>query len=229
MTDPEPTLLLTRPEPQSKAFLSLCETVAGRRLPAVISPVMKIERAGDLPDLDRYATLVFTSGNGVRSALSQGSLAGRTVFTVGEKTAELARAAGAEAEALGEDVDAFVAAARRVKGPALLCRGVHSRGDLAGRLSETGLRIDEVLLYDQVACPLSTAAQQLLAGSAPVVAPVFSPRTARLLGRHGVIVAPLTLVAMSEAVAESWEGSGTIRIAEAPTSEAMCALVLELL
>jgi uroporphyrinogen-III synthase len=229
MTDPEPTLLLTRPEPQSKAFLSQCETVAGRRLPAVISPVMKIELADDLPDLDRYVTIVFTSGNGVRSALSQGSLAGRTVFTVGEKTAELARAAGAEAEALGEDVDAFVAAARRVKGPALLCRGVHSRGDLAGRLSETRLRIDEVLLYDQVACPLSTAAQQLLAGSGPVVAPVFSPRTARLLGGHGVIAAPLTIVAMSEAVAESWEGPGLVRVAAEPTSEAMCALVLELL
>lgn len=229
MTDQEPTLLLTRPEPLSRAFLNQCEAVAGRRLSAVVSPIMRIETLGGLPDLDRYATVVFTSGNGVRSAMAESSLSGRTVLTVGEKTADIARKAGADAATLGEDADAFVARGREVSDPALLCRGVHSRGDLAGRLRAIGISVDEAILYDQVACPLSRAAQTLLAGPDAVVAPVFSPRSAQLLSGFGVIEAPVKIVAMSPAVADAWGGSGDVIIAERPDSAAMCAAVMQLL
>ena len=119
MTDPEPTLLLTRPEAQSKAFLIICEKAAGRRLPAIISPVMSISHTGELPDLDNYATIIFTSGNGVKAALETASLKGRCVATVGQRTAELAQSAGASAVSLGDDVEAFLSAVHDLAGPVL--------------------------------------------------------------------------------------------------------------
>lgn len=226
MPDPEPTLLLTRPDAQSRAFLVQCEALAGRRLPSVISPAMSIEPVGEVPSLDKYASLIFTSGNGIKCVLASDTLAGRLVFTVGEKTADLARNAGAEAMALGEDVDGFLANASRVKGPALFCRGVHSRGNLASRLGESGVRVDEAVIYEQASRPLTQAALQLLSGEAPVVAPLFSPRTARLLSAYGVITAPLTVIAMSAAVADAWSGEGDIIVAPAPNSREMCELTV---
>lgn len=226
MSDAEPTLLLTRPEAQSKAFLQRCNRLAGRELPAVISPVMQIEATDAVPNFDRYATIIFTSGNGVRSAAARGSLMGRTVVTVGDATAMLARSEGAEAEALGETVDAFVEASKRVRSPALFCRGRHSRGDLAERLREKGVRVDELVIYDQVARPLSFAAEALLAGEAPVVAPLFSPRSAELLSQQGQPTAPITVIAMSDAVARAWNGPGEVLVAERPTVMAMADLVV---
>ena len=148
------------------------------------------------------------------------------VRTVGEKTAELARAAGAEARALGEDVEAFLESSEAIKGPAVFCRGVHSRGDLAGGLRERGLEVDEAVIYDQQALPLASAARKLLAGQAPVIAPVFSPRTAALLSGHGDISAPLTIIAMSAAVAGALGEAAETEVVPSPTSEAMQAAVL---
>ncbi|NND18996.1 MAG: uroporphyrinogen-III synthase [Silicimonas sp.] len=225
----ESTLLLTRPEAQSREFLLRCETLAGRKLPAVISPLMRIEPIGDTPDLGRYATVIFTSGNAVRSVLRHQSLKGRAVATVGQSTAKLAKSAGADAQALGEDVEAFARNAERLKGPSLFCRGVHSRGDLAEKLRDQNHSVEEAVVYDQVATPLSDQARQLLAGSRRVIAPVFSPRTARLLAAQGPLVAPLTIVAMSQAVAAELELPGEVVVARAPESQRMAELVVSLL
>ncbi len=188
---------------------------------------MEIELLGGLPSLDHFDTLIFTSGNGVRSALASASLAARSVLTVGETTAELARASGADAKALGEDIESFLANAGHIGGRVLYCRGVHSRGELAQRLREAGADIEEAILYDQVSKRPSTAAQRLLSGSAPVVAPVFSPRTARLLSGFAPITAPFTVIAMSPAVAKAWNGPGDVRVSPEPTSAAMCELTLK--
>ena len=226
MSDAEPTLLLTRPEPQSRGFLNQCEAAAGRRLPAVITPLMEIVPTGVVPELDRFETILFTSGNGIRCLRDVARLTKRSVCTVGERTAELARSLGADAVSIGEDVESFLANADQIAGPALLCRGEHSRGEVASRLAERGVEVEEAVIYDQVAQPLSTAGIRLLAGEGPVIAPIFSPRTAVLLGRHAVITAPLTVVAMSRNVAEAWAGPGTVQVAERPTSAAMCARTL---
>lgn len=227
MTDPEPTLLLTRPEDQSKAFLSDCETLAGRRLPALISPVMEIVLIPEMPDPELFDMLVFTSGNGVRSALASATLSGKRVLTVGERTAELARKAGANAEALGENVDAFLSNAHRIKGRVLYCHGVHTRGDIAERLKEAEINVVEAVIYDQISKPPTAAAQRLLGGTGTVIAPIFSPRTARLLGNFGTISAPISVIAMSQAIADSWTGPGYVRVIAEPTAKAMCLAVLE--
>lgn len=224
MDDVSATLLLTRPEPQSRAFLSECESELNRRLPVVISPLLRIEPAGEVPDLTLYDTVVITSGNGV--ARLGASLSGRHVVTVGDRTAELARGQGADATALGENIEAFLRKADHLTGRVLVCRGVHSRCELAARLREQGADADEAILYDQVACPLSTAASLLLTGEAPVVAPVFSPRTAKLLSTC-LVTAPMTVLAISTATAESWTAGGRVLIADQPDAASMRKLVAQ--
>ena len=222
MDDGQPTLLLTRPEPQSKAFLALCEKRVGHQISAVISPVIDIEPLGEPPDLDGFETVILTSGNGVRRLAAD--LADRTVVTVGEQTAALAREFGAEARALGQDVDDFLNRAGTIRGPALFCRGVHSRGDLAPRLAALGLEVTEAVVYDQKSRPLSPDARTLLSARTPLIAPVFSPRSAALLSRYP-INAPFLVLAISDAVKTAWKSGGDIRVAEAPTQAAMCDLV----
>lgn len=222
----EPTLLLTRPSAQSKVFLKACEAGAGRELRAVISPLMQIEPTGTVPDLDRYATIIFTSANGVNSISERASLVGRSVLTVGEMAAIAARSAGAEAMPLGGDVEEFLSEAAHVKGPALFCRGVHSRGDLAERLRDKGHRVDEAVVYDQVAVPLTEEAERLLADVGPVVAPLFSPRSAHLLTDQGPFAARMSIVAMSAAVADAWSQTGEVVIADTPVMQAMVDLTV---
>ncbi len=224
MNDTSATLLLTRPEPQSRAFLAECEIAMQRRLPVVISPLLRIEPLGEVPDLEPFDTIILTSGNGVARLGS--ALAGRHVVTVGEKTAALARESGAAAVALGENVEAFLEQASKIKDRVLFCRGVHSRGDLAEKLTGFGVRVEEAVLYHQAAVPLSNAACLLLEGAAPVIAPVFSPRTAKLLSANQ-ISAPITVLAISAATAQAWTAGGQIRTANAPDSASMQELVAQ--
>ncbi len=223
MDDPGPTLLLTRPEAQSADFLAGCEQRLGKRIPAVISPVMDIVPVGDPPDLDGFSTIIVTSGNAVRRL--GGALEGRRVLTVGESTAALARGFGARAKALGETAEAFLEGIDEVAPPAVACRGRHARRNLAAWLSAQGAATVDMVLYDQTPRPLSRAARTLLDGSAPVVAPVFSPRSAELLSRHPA-AAPVTVLAISEAARASWRGDAEFRVARRPTADSMCELVV---
>ena len=214
------TLLLTRPAPSSAEFLAACEARLGRRIPYVQSPLIEI-RALSVPS-GGAETVVLTSGNAVR--VLGNWLKGRRVATVGQNTAALAQQAGADAVALGETGQELLENAGKIDGPVLVCRGVHARLDLAAELENRGVPAREAIVYDQVARNLTDEAKSLLTGDRPVVAPVFSPRSAALLSDHA-ISAPLTILAISSATAEAWKGDADIRIAESPTAEAMSRLV----
>ena len=226
MDDSGPTLLLTRPEAQSTSFLADCERRLGRRIPAVISPVLDIIRVAEPPDLNAFASIVVASGNAVRQLGD--TLEGRIVLTVGEATAALARGFGARAKALGETAETFLERIGDVTFPAIVCRGRHVRCNLADRLSAEGVTTVDVVLYDQVPRPLSRAGHALLAGRSPVVAPVFSPRSAELLSCYAA-AAPVIVLAISTAARAAWQGDAEIRVAEHPTAESMCDLVVEAL
>lgn len=228
MLDADATLLLVRPAARSAEFLALCEARAGRRIPAVISPVMRIVPEGAIPDLAAYRTVVLTSASAVGRLAEDSLLAGRRVATVGEATAALARRHGADAACLGEDVEDFLRGALP-EAPAIHCRGAHTRGDLARRLGELGVPCDEAVIYDQVSEPLTPAARQLLGGNAPVILPLFSPRSAALASRASPITAPMIIPAISRATAQAWSGPGVIRVAEEPTAESMCSLTIDAL
>ncbi len=221
-----PTLLLTRPLAQSTTFLEQCTIRLGRPIKSVISPILRIEPIGDPLNWPATHTIVVTSSNAVRRLAD--SLNGRAVAAVGEATAKLAREYGADAKCLGETADAFLKRADQLSSPVLVARGVHTRIDLASALSTRGISAESVIVYDQIEELLSPEALALLAGSQPVAVPVFSPRSAALLGAYPNN-APLTVLAISTAVADAWPGHAEIKVALRPDADEMCDLVTEVL
>jgi len=161
--------------------------------------------AGALPE-GPFDGLIFTSRNGVRAYVALGGVP-LPCYCVGPGTAAEARAAGLEATSADGDAVALEALIRadRPEGRWLHVHGEHVRADLAGRLTAAGIAVTGLAAYAQKAQPLSDAARAALAGAAPVIAPVFSPRSAKLLAQGENPKAPIYIVAMSAAVAEALE------------------------
>lgn len=230
MSHPVPTLLLTRPDEASRRFLALCEGLAGRPLPAILSPVMVLTpRAVTLPE--RPSALVLTSEAGAESAGALG-LAGLPAWCVGPRTAQVAREAGLLTRDAGGNAEALVATilAARPSGLLLHLHGEHVRGCVAARLRAGGLRAEAVVAYAQDALPPTAQARAALGGPLPVVAPLFSPRSVHLLlAWHPR--APLQVVAMSGAVAEAARALEPRRllVAARPDAPAMARAVVALL
>jgi uroporphyrinogen-III synthase len=226
-------LLLTRPEPAARRFAAEAEQAVGPFAQVVIAPLQRIVPLGPLPALPPGAALAFTSENGVAMAVAAGlggQAAGgpRRAYCVGARTAAAARAAGFEARAAEGCADALLAAilADPPPGPIVHLAGRHQRGDLAERLRAAGLPATRIAAYDQQAAEVSDEARAALAGARPVVAPLFSPRSAALLAERMPAAprAPLLLVFLSPAVAEAWTGPPPLaaRVAARPGSADLC-------
>ncbi|SLN24741.1 uroporphyrinogen-III synthase [Roseivivax jejudonensis] len=232
MSAPVP-LLLTRPEAGSARFL---ERLRARHLDGfvpVVSPLISIVHRPHLPEIPPDTLLVFTSAHAVQAYAGAGGPPGAHAFAVGDATAAAARDAGLEPVSAGGTVETLLThlLAKRPDKPILHLRGRVTRGDLVGRLRAEGLTAGAAIVYDQPACPLSTEARAALDATAPVIAPVFSPRTARLLARAAPIRAPLLVAAMSNRVADALEPLAPLRmhVAEAPDAAAMADAVAALL
>ncbi|WP_375687966.1 uroporphyrinogen-III synthase [Pseudooceanicola sp. LIPI14-2-Ac024] len=205
-----PVILLTRPAPDAEAFAAMLRD----RLDGVavlISPLLRIEPVGDLPGMAGIDGLIFTSRNGVRAYAAQGGPA-RPCYCVGEGTAEVARAAGMDVLDQAEDAATLLPriVAARPAGRWLHLHGRHLRMDFGAELRAAGIAAGGRAIYDQRAEPLTDAARDALSGNAPVIAPVFSPRTGKLLVQGENPRAPVYIVAMSPAVAEAvapWSGA----------------------
>jgi uroporphyrinogen-III synthase len=199
-----PVILLTRPEASSRRMAALLAMRFGDRVDLCISPLMEIVLDPRLPELDGIRALIFTSANGVAAYVAaQGP---RTIpcYTVGDATSHAAQEAGLRATSADGDAEALIARilADGVLGPMLHLRGAHARGDIAESLSAHGCAVSQAIVYAQNACPLSEEAMALLQGVQPVILPLFSPRSAGLMGA-GPISAPVYVVAMSRNVAEA--------------------------
>lgn len=192
-----PTVLLTRPLAASERF---ARTLKGWSV--VISPLQEIvERDAERPE-GAFAAVLFTSENAVRAVQRRGWDLPRQALCVGERTAEVAEKAGFVAESAGGDATdlARLIGERQWAGPLLHPHGQEVRLDFAA----LGLNVQGVVVYQAESRELSVQAQALLAGDRPVIAPVFSPRSAeRLMAARGNLPAPLWFVAMSEAVAQA--------------------------
>jgi len=181
------------------------------------------------------AELAFTSENGVAVAAPHLGGTGRRAWCVGDRTAAAARAAGFAAASAGGDAAALAALIGRARpaGEIVHLSGRHQRGDLVARLARAGLRARRVVVYDQVARPLPQPARAALAGGAPVLVPLFSPRSAALLSDAVApgVRAPLLVAALSPAVAAAWDGpgQGALAVAERPEAEALLAAMGRLL
>jgi uroporphyrinogen-III synthase len=212
-----PTLLLTRPEPDARAFLAKVREKAGDQFGVLISPVLQIVMT-DAP-LPPFQRAVLTSVQAVRALGS--ALHAIEVWCVGAETARAAREADALIKGVAETAQELVEA-RFDLGGATYFRGEHVAHDLASDLS-----IAEVIVYRQEARPLSAAAQAMLAGDQAVVLPVFSRRSATIVAAQVVNWRrDVHIIAMSGAVAAEFPADARVSVLDAPTSEQMVDAVV---
>lgn len=184
MTDnAAPLILLTRPRLQAERFAAACRAEFGDKPDIMLAPLQEIVHAGALPDIPANAALVFTSENGVFSYAARGGRGGLTAYCVGDRTAEAARNAGLDAVSAGGAIGDLMALIlrKRPSGPLVHLHGRHVTGDLSGQLRARGMQASGHVVYEQRDLALSDQAREALAGPRRVIAPVFSPRSARLL------------------------------------------------
>jgi uroporphyrinogen-III synthase len=220
-----PLILLTRPQAQGARYAALCRAEFGDRAEVMAAPMQQIvwtRPASAIPD---DTALIFTSENGVRAFLRAGAGPGRQAFCVGERTAEAARQAGMVAVSANGTVEDLVALILKSPpaGALLHLHGTHLRGDLVGRLTKAGLAVTGHVAYDQRALPLAPDARDALASPRRVIAPLFSPRSARLLAGAAPECRNTALPCISKATAMALSEPMRDRatIAEAPTGAAM--------
>lgn len=225
-------LLMTRPRAASDRFVAALPAALRARLTVVHSPLLEIVRTTGAIDLADARGIVFTSANGVATAAGLTGRRDLPCFCVGEATTRAARAAGWTAHCAGENAEAMVAAliATPPEPPLMHLRGVHARGDVAARLTAAGTATRELAIYDQQMLSLTDAALALLNGPAPVIVPLFSPRTARQFADLAGGRAPLLIAALSRAVADPLESldNAVLEVAKCPDSAAMVETVARL-
>ena len=222
-----PTILLTRPLAQSQRF---ADQIGG----ALISPLMRPEFLSPMLPSGDFTAIVLTSETGAEAAgrISAAGIAlPKRAFCVGNRTAEAARAARFDTSSAAGSVDdllAYILAAAPV-GRLLLLRGQDSVGDLEQRLISAGIETVSQIIYRQIAQSLTDGARAVLQDPRPVILPIFSPRSARLLAaelRRVAAKAPIWLAALSPAVAEAFDFPTVYtEIATRPDSAAMLQAV----
>ena len=212
-----PRLLITRPQEASERFLAAIR----QKLPdvsALISPVMKL-RSRDVEPVSDIEALILTSERAVHEACRLGYRS-LPVFCVGQRTSDIAQKAGFDVRFFGKNSDDLITS---IRSDIIPYKTLHIRGNYVAQDIASKLGIDQLIAYKQVPLPLSSAARKVLLGKESVVLPLFSPRSVRLFKAE--IVAPLHLIAMSQAVAEAADELATSRVlvAQEPTADAMVA------
>ncbi|WP_373946032.1 uroporphyrinogen-III synthase [Paracoccus marcusii] len=205
-----PILLMTRPGDDSQ------RTAARIGADVIVAPILQIVPVDhDGAALAQAPGLVFTSAHAVASA---GPGRGRPAICVGERTGQVARDAGFAVIQGAGTADSLVPLIAASPVPLVHPHGRH----LAQRLAVPG-----VVVYDQRPQPLTARARAALMGARPVVVPVYSPRSARLLaGMAAGARAPLWLVAISDAAAAAWTAPAARRaVADQPSGRAMDAAI----
>ncbi|NKB29317.1 MAG: uroporphyrinogen-III synthase [Rhodobacteraceae bacterium] len=224
------TLLITRPRGRAERFARDCRRLIGHEIPFLIAPVVRTIAQPVAADLTAYRGLIVTSEAGLNAIDWPAAAPRPVVYAVGSHTAKLARAAEFDAIDGGGDADALVATiiAASPKGPLLHLHGSETRGDIRARLTDAGLHVEACVAYRQQDVELDGATIALLRGSAPVVLPVFSVRSALRLLKYQP--APTHhIVAISDAVARAWpRDTNPIHVAECPTAISMAQSVAAL-
>ncbi len=222
----QPILLLTRPAEAAARFLAALDTPVRAEISPLIEIVPLSARWADGP----VAALILTSENAAAIATDMGFAAGLTAYCVGDQTARAADAAGLRPFSASGDAGALIALilSHHPQGRLLHLRGEHARGDIAPQLQKAGVNCVERVVYRQLEMGLSDPAKVLLSGTVPVIAPLFSPRTATILAGQGPFEAPLHVIAISDAVTAATTSLGpvTVDVAERPDGAAMIRATL---
>lgn len=203
-------VLVTRPLAGAEAFAKELSTRFGNRVRAFVAPLMAPRYLSpDVPS-QNFAAVVFTSAQGVEGARRLGVSLPQLAYCVGRKTAAVATSAGFTARSADGDVAALLSLllSEGCNAPLLYIRGVDTAGDLEKSLLDHGIKAVSLQVYIQDSQPLTAPALHLLRESNPVIAPLFSPRSARLFRRElpADTRAPLHVAAISSAVAQELDG-----------------------
>jgi len=178
--------LLTRPHLDSQKLAQKLQTAGHEYL---IDPVMDIDfqAPGDVSTCsDQHQALLFTSANGVRAYCKYYAPRTKTVFAVGNATAEAAAEAGfTDIQVAGGNVDKLAELVKTAldpnNGPLLHIAGQHVAGDLKGLLQKAGFDVIKQVLYQAKASEkLSHETTNALKNQQIDIIPLYSPRTARL-------------------------------------------------
>lgn len=225
-------LLMTRPRAASERFVAQLPTRTRSRVEVIYSPILEIKPLPISVDTNGVRGLIFTSANGVNAAVSLGLARDMPAFCVGPATTGAAKGAGWAAQMAGATAEELVAylLKHRPDSPLLHLRGEHSRGNIATRLTESGLTVREQPVYQQNLLPLTPEAMAAAEENKPVIAPIFSPRTARQFADIWTGSAPLWLAAISDSTAESLYSLdyARLKIAKEPTPKKMRKAVKKL-
>lgn len=234
MSDPRPTLLLSRPIAASRRFADAFRARFGADWPIVICPLMETQNLSPALPPRPFAHLAFTSEAAVAAYARLTVDRTPTAWCVGRRTARAAAAAGFAVRQGPGDAAALanLIRAERPTGAFLWPHGAHVARDLAADLSAAGFDVAALPVYAQHPLAPSSKAQTLLAGGRPVLLPLFSPRSARLAASAFVgHAAPLRIAAFSPAVADAATDLGPERlsIASEPDSESLLAALAALI
>lgn len=232
MTDNAPKtklpLLLTRPLSASKAFWSSLPPPLQDQLIPVFSPLVEIAPLPPAEPFPQIDAVLFTSSNGVAHG-PEGE--GRRAVCVGQTTTARARARGWLAECGGKTVEELITylSDRPQYARLLHISGVHTRGDLVGRLAASGRSAERRVVYDQRLVDLTEEGKSVLCQSGPKIVPLFSPRTAEQFTAVCPAADQLCLIAMSDSVARAVEPlNADLVIAPEPTANSMRQTLQEL-
>lgn len=213
---------MTRPQASAEAFVARLDPKLMEGVTVCISPLLDIVPMDINVPLEGYAGVLFTSANAV-SCVENGN--GRPAWCVGTRTAKKAEARGWRVERVARDANDLVASlkAAPVDAPLVHLAGKHRRGNIAERLTALGMPTDVAEVYDQPLRPLTADAQRYLSGDKRVIVPLFSPRTAAQFVSEAGPSKHVTLLAISEAVADTATdfGAAELYTVKAPNGEEM--------
>lgn len=226
-------LLVTRPMPEAKETADRLRQLGHE---AVVAPMLTIEPLRDAAiPLDGIGALAVTSGRAVDAVAGRReweSLRKLPLFTVGEKTAEKARSAGAQRIVAGGGTVATLVeriAAEGYEGSLLYLAGSERSGDLAGALQRRGMDCRMVEVYTaptETALP-AEAVRLLKAGRIDCIL-VYSRRTAESLAAalSGLGKLPgLRFACISQNAGAPLADLGRVEIAGKPEEQALFALL----
>lgn len=233
MRDPRPILLLTRPLDGSQRFAKAVEERFGTAIEVVIAPLQAMEWMDDRPITDDVRALIFTSQNGVLGWNRAYPKFEGVAYCVGPQTTALAARFGFDAIDCGGDARAVIdtVSAKNPAGTVIHVRGFHGSGDIADQLRGKGVICEERIVYRQAEAPPPPEFTMAFQSDRPVLAPLFSPRSAALFCEHLPDGATPWLAVISPNAAERVDLMLRRRmmVAEAPNAGAMLELVNEFL
>lgn len=232
-------MLVTRPEPDAAETAA---RLAALDIEAALCPLLTHETLGtSLPDAQGFAALAITSANALRALDERGVLGsylGLKAFTVGDRTAALAREMGfSSVQSAGGSMGdlAELLAHSRLTGPILYPVGKDQSGDLAKSLAPYGVMVIAAQIYamNPIAALPAQIMGELQDGSIDAVL-FYSRRTAETFVRLTAdamtreMRTQLGALCLSEAIAEPLLSAHFVRVglADYPSEEAMMGLAL---